>query len=107
LVCGRVFQVTDEAFTAAALGQWLVWVTVLASMNTEQAEADDESFGGIVTPLTPRSGRRGSSGVAEASDVRAVNVYPAVEYGELPNAPVERVAEASEVGQPVLTVSTG
>jgi hypothetical protein len=70
-----------DCVSAVALGQWLVWVTVLASMNAEMSEADDDAFGGMVTPMTPRSGRRGSAGVNEASDVSCPNVYQAAEYG--------------------------
>jgi hypothetical protein len=40
------FQVIDEQVEAKQLATWLVWVTVLASMNTEMPEADDGAFGG-------------------------------------------------------------
>jgi hypothetical protein len=53
------FEVTDELVEPSSLGKWLVWVTVLASMNSPLPEPDDTAFGGTV-------GDYGEEGMAAA-----------------------------------------
>ena len=90
------FQVIDHSTNALALGQYLLWVTVLASMNTSNPLPEDDP-GGHPNDAS-RSGlfykimHNGSFGSGEAITTSAACFSQAQEYGELEGAPIEKVS---------------